>query len=113
MRVYISVDMEGIAGVVHESQTDPTTPAFAAEYGRFRRLMTAEANAAGEGTFDGGVRLRRHEAPEPPVFGGERRRCRIGLGLVDDPGDSLHVDGDVDAHRVKAISRRCFVLQST
>src|SRR5216683_1489242 len=32
MRVYISVDMEGIAGVVHESQTDPTTPAFAAEY---------------------------------------------------------------------------------
>src|SRR5712691_2346379 len=47
MRVYISVDMEGIAGVVHESQTDPTTPAFAAEYGRFRRLMTAEALAAG------------------------------------------------------------------
>src|SRR6266550_2919293 len=33
MRVYISVDMEGIAGVVHESQTDPTTPAFAAEEG--------------------------------------------------------------------------------
>ena len=27
MRVYVSVDMEGIAGVVHESQTDPTTPA--------------------------------------------------------------------------------------
>src|SRR5439155_1293865 len=43
MRVYVSVDMEGIAGVVHESQTDPTTPAVAAEYGRFRRLMTAEA----------------------------------------------------------------------
>src|SRR6267378_3627848 len=31
MRIYISVDMEGIAGVVHESQTDPTTPAFAVE----------------------------------------------------------------------------------
>src|SRR5438132_1484979 len=31
MRVYISVDMEGIAGVVHESQTDPTTPASAAD----------------------------------------------------------------------------------
>src|SRR5213594_453904 len=51
MRVYISVDMEGIAGVVHESQTDPTTPAFAAEYARFRRLMTAEANAAVEGAL--------------------------------------------------------------
>ncbi|PYO63931.1 MAG: aminopeptidase, partial [Gemmatimonadetes bacterium] len=55
MRVYISVDMEGIAGVVHESQTDPTTPAFAAEYGRFRRLMTAEANAAVEGALAAGA----------------------------------------------------------
>src|SRR5439155_494039 len=51
----ISVDMEGIAGVVHESQTDPTTPAFAAEYGRFRRLMTAEANAAVEGALAAGA----------------------------------------------------------
>ena len=55
MRVYISVDMEGIAGVVHGSQTDPTTPAFAAEYARFRRLMTAEANAAVEGSLAAGA----------------------------------------------------------
>src|SRR5213593_2793573 len=55
MRVYLSVDMEGIAGVVHESQTDPTTPACAAEYGRFRRLMTAEANAAVEGAVAAGA----------------------------------------------------------
>jgi len=55
MRVYVSVDMEGIAGVVHESQTDPTDPACAAEYGRFRRLMTAEANAAVEGTLAAGA----------------------------------------------------------
>src|SRR5690349_18920355 len=47
--------MEGIAGVVHESQTDPTNPAFAAEYGRFRRLMTAEANAAVEGALAAGA----------------------------------------------------------
>jgi hypothetical protein len=26
MRIYISVDMEGVAGVVHEDQTDPTEP---------------------------------------------------------------------------------------
>jgi len=55
VRVYISVDMEGIAGVVHESQTDPTDPAHAAEYGRFRRLMTAEANAAIEGALAAGA----------------------------------------------------------
>ena len=55
MRVYISVDMEGIAGVVHESQTDPTDPAHGAEYGRFRRLMTAEANAAIEGALAAGA----------------------------------------------------------
>src|SRR6266480_5139768 len=44
--------MEGIAGVVHESQTDPTC---AAEYARFRRLMTAEANAAVEGAVAAGA----------------------------------------------------------
>lgn len=55
MRVYISVDMEGIAGVVHESQTDPVTPGCAAEYARCRRLMTAEANAAIEGALAAGA----------------------------------------------------------
>jgi len=53
--VYISVDMEGVAGVVHESQTDPTNPGFATDYGRFRRLMTAEANAAIEGALAAGA----------------------------------------------------------
>src|SRR2546426_9539670 len=47
--------MEGVAGVVHEAQTDPTNPAFAAEYGRFRRLMTGEANAAVEGALAAGA----------------------------------------------------------
>jgi len=55
VRVYISVDMEGVAGVVHESQTDPTNPACAAEYARFRRFMTAEANAAIEGALAAGA----------------------------------------------------------
>ena len=55
MRVYISVEMEGIAGVVHEAQTDPSDPACAAEYARFRRLMTAEANAAVEGAVAAGA----------------------------------------------------------
>jgi D-amino peptidase len=55
MRVYISVDMEGVAGIVHEDQTDPIDPRHAGEYNRFRRLMTNEANAAVEGAIAAGA----------------------------------------------------------
>ena len=55
MRVYISVDMEGVAGVAHEDQTDPIEPRHAGEYNRFRRLMTDEANAAITGALDAGA----------------------------------------------------------
>jgi D-amino peptidase len=55
MKVYISVDMEGVAGVVHEDQTDPTEPRYAGEYNRFRRLMTNEANAAIAGAHEAGA----------------------------------------------------------
>src|SRR5918995_3643560 len=55
MRVYISVDMEGVAGVVHEDQTDPIDPRHAGEYNRFRRLMTNEANAAIAGALQAGA----------------------------------------------------------
>jgi len=51
MRILISVDMEGISGVVlgiHASSRDK-------EYERFRKLMTAEANAAIEGALAGGA----------------------------------------------------------
>jgi len=43
--------MEGITGVVSQSHTDPTH----AEYQRFRKLMTADANAAIEGAVAGGA----------------------------------------------------------
>jgi D-amino peptidase len=56
MRVYISVDMEGVAGVVHEDQTDPIQPRHAGEYNRFRRLMTNEANAAIAGALESGAK---------------------------------------------------------
>jgi D-amino peptidase len=55
MKVYLSVDMEGIAGVVHELQTDPTNPAVAADYARSCRFMTGEANAAIQGALDAGA----------------------------------------------------------
>ena len=52
MRVYISIDMEGVAGVVHGDQTRRGQTEFATAC----RLMTAEANAAVLGAFDGGAR---------------------------------------------------------
>jgi D-amino peptidase len=51
MKILISADIEGIAGVVHPEQTRPGNP----EYERARRQMTAEANAAALGAFDGGA----------------------------------------------------------
>jgi D-amino peptidase len=55
MRVYISVDMEGVAGIVHDDQTNPVDPRCAGEYARGRKLMTGEANAAVEGALAAGA----------------------------------------------------------
>lgn len=52
MNVFISVDMEGVAGVVHIDQTRTNGQ----DYPRFRKLMTAEANAAALGAFDAGAK---------------------------------------------------------
>ncbi len=51
MKVFISVDMEGITGVVHWNQTQYGKE----DYERFRRLMTKEADAAAKGAFDAGA----------------------------------------------------------
>lgn len=51
MKVYVSVDMEGVTGV-----TDPEdVTEGAAGYERARALMTADANAAIRGAFQGGA----------------------------------------------------------
>jgi len=50
-KVYISVDMEGISGVNSDNQTS----AAGAEYGRARKLMAEDANAAIRGAFEGGA----------------------------------------------------------
>lgn len=50
-KVYISVDMEGISGVNSDNQTS----AAGAEYGRARKLMVEDANAAIRGAFAGGA----------------------------------------------------------
>lgn len=51
MKVLVSVDIEGVAGVFHPEQTRPGN----AEYERARRLMTEEANAAVRGACAGGA----------------------------------------------------------
>jgi D-amino peptidase len=51
MRVYISVDMEGVAGVVHSDQCRRG----AGGYDEACDLMTAEGNAAALGAFAGGA----------------------------------------------------------
>ena len=51
MNVYISVDMEGITGIVHGDMMG----AEGREYDRGRRLMTGDANAAIEGAVKAGA----------------------------------------------------------
>lgn len=52
MRVYVSIDMEGIAGIVHVDQTRRTGN----DYDRARAWMTGEANAVIGAAFDAGAR---------------------------------------------------------
>jgi D-amino peptidase len=51
LRVFISADMEGITGVVNAAQLGPGE----FEYERFRKLMTAEVNAAIDGALQAGA----------------------------------------------------------
>jgi D-amino peptidase len=51
MKVLISTDIEGVAGVFHHEQVRAGNP----EYERARLLMTHEANAAIAGAFDAGA----------------------------------------------------------
>ena len=50
-KLYISADMEGVAGVVSEQQLGPT----GFEYARFREFMTAEVSTVIETAFAAGV----------------------------------------------------------
>jgi D-amino peptidase len=51
--VHISIDMEGIAGVVHSDQANQKGH----DYEMMRKAMTLEANAAIEGSFDAGANI--------------------------------------------------------
>jgi len=51
MRIYISADMEGVTGVTHSQDVIPGR----SQYERFRRLLTADVNAAIEGASEAGA----------------------------------------------------------
>jgi D-amino peptidase len=51
MKIYVSVDMEGITGIAHGEMMMPGQP----EYNRGRKLMTQDANAAIEGLAAAGA----------------------------------------------------------
>jgi D-amino peptidase len=51
LKVFISVDMEGLAGVVAGSEVSPTGP----DYAHFRAIMAGETNAAIDGAFRAGA----------------------------------------------------------
>jgi D-amino peptidase len=51
LKVFISVDMEGLAGVVTGTDVSPT----GADYAHFRAIMAGETNAAIEGAFRAGA----------------------------------------------------------
>lgn len=51
LKVFISVDMEGLAGVVAGADVSPT----GVDYGHFRAIMAGETNAAVDGAFRAGA----------------------------------------------------------
>jgi D-amino peptidase len=51
VRIFVSADMEGVAGIARDEQTDPSSPLHAAG----RHLLTQEVNAAIEGALEAGV----------------------------------------------------------
>jgi D-amino peptidase len=55
VRIYVSVDMEGLAGVAHAHQVWHGPGVDRADYDRGRALMAGEANAAIAAAFDAGA----------------------------------------------------------
>lgn len=56
MRIYISIDMEGLAGVAHAQQVVFGPTVDRTDYDRSRALMAGEANAAIKAAFEHGAR---------------------------------------------------------
>ncbi|WP_406858899.1 M55 family metallopeptidase [Streptomyces sp. HUAS MG47] len=98
MKVLISVDMEGIAGIVHPSETGPDRH----DYARGRAAMTAEANAAIAGVLDARPDAEVRVADAHGTFRNLvpedlDRRARLVRGRPRALGMLAGLDGSVDA----------------
>jgi len=91
VRVFVSADMEGVAGIARDEQTDPSSPLHAAS----RHLLTQEVNAAIEGALEAGVQevvvsdghwsclnvLPEELHPRAELVSGYPRRLYMGEGM--------------------------------
>lgn len=98
LKVFISVDMEGLAGVVTASDVNSTGP----DYPHFRAIMAAETNAAIEGAFRAGatsVLVRdSHGSKENLLPGDVDPRARLLRGLSVGPKNMMEgIDSSFDA----------------
>lgn len=98
LKVLISADMEGIAGIVHPSETNPERY----DYERGRALMTAEVNAAIAGVLagapDAAVRVADAHGPFRNILPEELdRRARLIRGKPRPLGMLAGLDDEVGA----------------
>ena len=98
LKVFISVDMEGLAGVVSGSDVSPTGP----DYAHFRAIMAGETNAAIEGAFQADatevVVRDSHGAKQNLLPGSVDTRARLLRGQSTGPKNMMEgIDKTFDA----------------
>jgi len=97
LKVYVSVDMEGIAGVVANDQTSPN----GRDYGWARSMMIAETNAAIAGAFDAGateVLVNDSHGPQTNLIPDQiDRRATLITGQPKPLGMAQGIDSTFDA----------------
>ena len=97
IRILISADMEGVSGLVNWDQTTPGHP----EYERFRRIMTADVNAAIKGAIQAGaedvVVSDGHNLANNILIEELDSRARLNQGYPSPLGMLQGVDGGVTA----------------
>ena len=98
LKVFISVDMEGIAGVISESECSPK----GSDYDYFRRIMTLETNAAVEGALAAGateIVVRDGHGSKTNIFPDLlHKKARLFRGITENPENMmLGIDESFDA----------------
>lgn len=98
LKVFISVDMEGLAGVVTASDVNPSGP----DYAHFRTIMAGETNAAIDGAFRAGatdVLVRdSHGSKQNLLPGDVDPRARLLRGASTGPKNMMEgIDSTFDA----------------